>query len=155
MRSKLSLATSLGWCACALALLGGGGFPVRAGDMKLQALLLWGTDESRPRADKVCKPVEPDIRQKLKDLPLRWTNWFEVNRQDVALPQGITKQVTMSDKCQVQVRNIGGSDVGVSLIGKGKETLKRTQPLPKGEILFLGGNAPNSTSWLVGLRRIE
>jgi len=33
--------------------------------------------------------------------------------------------------------------------------VKRKQSLPKGEMLVLGGNAPNSTAWLVALKRIE
>jgi len=33
--------------------------------------------------------------------------------------------------------------------------VKRTQALPKGEILVLGGNAPNATAWLIILNRIE
>jgi len=45
--------------------------------------------------------------------------------------------------------------VEVSLIGKGKEVVKRTQALPKGEILVLGGNAPNATAWLVILKRTD
>ena len=43
----------------------------------------------------------------------------------------------------------------VALFGKGKETLRRMQNLPKGEMLVLGGNAPNATGWLVVLKRIE
>jgi hypothetical protein len=31
--------------------------------------------------------------------------------------------------------------------------LKRTQALPKGETLVLGGNAPNATSWFVVLKQ--
>ena len=50
---------------------------------------------------------------------------------------------------------MGGSKVEVVLYGKGKETLRRTQALPKGEMLLLGGNAPNATAWLVVLKRIE
>ena len=80
--------------------------------MKLQAFLLWGTDDSKPPEGKAYKPVEPDIRQKLKDLPLKWTNWFEVNRKDFAVPQGAIKEVPMSEKCQVNVKKLGGSEVG-------------------------------------------
>jgi hypothetical protein len=53
------------------------------------------------------------------------------------------------------VKKLAGSEVEVSLMGKGKEVVKRKQSLPKGEMLVLGGNAPNSTAWLVLLKRIE
>jgi len=132
-----------------------GEFRAQAADMKLQAFLLWGTDDTKPPQGKAYKPVEPDIMQKLKDLPLKWTNWFEVNRKDFAVPQGTTKEVPMSEKCQVNVSKISAHELEVSLIGKGKEVVKRKQALPKGEILVLGGNAPNSTAWLVVLKRID
>ena len=155
MRAKLIPATSLTWVGIALVLVACGEFRAQAADMKLQAFLLWGTDDAKPPEGKTYKPVEPDIIQKLKDLPLKWTNWFEVNRKDFAVPQDTTKEMPMSEKCQVKVRNINGHEVEVSLIGKGKEVVKRKQSLPKGEMLVLGGNAPNSTAWLVVLKRID
>lgn len=148
-------ATGLGWFSCALVLLSCAGLQAQGADMKLQAFLLWGTDDSKPREGKAYKPVEADVLQKLRELPLKWTNWFEVNRQDVTVPQGMVKDVPMSEKCQLKVSNINGAEVEVSLIGKGKEVVKRRQSLPKGEMLVLGGNAPNSTAWLVVLKRIE
>ena len=155
MRAKLIPATRLAWFATTLVLLAGAGFGAQAADMKLQAFLLWGTDDSKPPEGKAYQPVSPDIRQKLKDLPLKWTNWFEVKRVDFEVAQGATKEVTMSDKCQVNVSKLAGPELEVSLIGKGKEVMKRKQPLPRGEMLVLGGNAPNSTAWLVVLKRLE
>ena len=65
------------------------------------------------------------------------------------------KEVPMSAKCQLHVKRAGGAEIEVSLIGKGKEVVRQKQALPKGEMLVLGGNAPNSTAWLVVLKRIE
>jgi len=155
MRAKLIPATRLLWFSTALVLLAGAEIRAQAADMKFQACLLWGTDESKPPEGKAYKPVDPEISQKLKDLPLKWAHWFEVNRVDFAVPQGATKDVPISEKCQVSVKKLAGSEVEVSLVGKGKEVVKRKQSLPKGEILALGGNAPNSTAWLVVLKRIE
>jgi hypothetical protein len=61
----------------------------------------------------------------------------------------------LSDKCKIEVKHIDGKNIEVSLIGKGKPTVKVPQPLPKGDMLVLGGNAPDSTGWLVALKRIE
>ena len=155
MRAKVIPATGLVWFSIALVLLACGEIRAQPADMKLHAFLLWGADDSKPPEGKTYTPVEPDIKQKLKALPLKWTNWFEVNRVAFAVPQGATREVPMSDKCQVNVKKITGSEVEVSLIGKGKEVWKQKQSLPKGEILVLGGNAPNSTAWLVVLKRIE
>jgi hypothetical protein len=155
MRAKLIPATRLLWFSTALVLLFCAETRAQAADMKFQAFLLWGTDDSKPPEGKAYKPVDPEVSRKLKDLPLKWAHWFEVNRANFAVPQGATKEVPMSEKCQVNVKQLAGSEVEVSLVGKGKEVVKRTQSLPKGEMLVLGGNAPNSTAWLVVLKRIE
>ena len=123
--------------------------------MKFQAFLLWGTDDSKPPEGKAYRPVSPEISQKLKDLPLKWAHWFEVNRVDFAVPAGATKEVPVSEKCKLIVKRLADSELEVSLVGKGKEVVKRKQLLPRGEMLVLGGNAPNSTAWLVVLKRTE
>jgi len=155
MKAKLIPATSLLWLSAVLALLAGGELRAEAADTKFQAYLLWGTDDTKPPEGKSYKPVTADIKQKLKELPLKWANWFEVNRKDFAVSQNAANEVTMSEKCQLNVKKLAGSNVEVSLIGKGKEVVTRKQSLPTGEMLVLGGNAPNSTAWLVVLKRIE
>jgi hypothetical protein len=155
MRVNLIRATGLGWFSVALVLLGGGEFCAQAADMKLQAFLLWGTDDRKPPADKPYKPVGPEIREKLKALPLKWTNWFEVNRRDCTVRQTATTDVQMSERCRLKLRRIADAETEVSLIGRGREVVRRKQSLASGEILVLGGNAPNSTAWLVVLKRLE
>jgi hypothetical protein len=137
-----------------LALAGAESF-AGADNMKVQAFLVWGTNESKPPDGKAYNPVGADIQLKLKDLPLKWTNWFEVNRKEFVTPAGSVSKISMSDKCQILLSRTGPSDVEVGLIGKGKEVVRRRQSLPKGEMLVLGGNAPNATAWLVVLKRIE
>jgi len=154
MRANRILPNGLGWVVIALLLLACGQFSAQAAEMKLQAFLLWGTDDSKPPEGKTYTPVEPDIRQKLKDLPLKWTNWFEVNRKDCTLAQGETKEVPISEKCKLILTRAVGHELEVTLIGKGKEVVKRKQSLPRGEMLVLGGNAPNSTAWLIVFKRL-
>ena len=139
------------WLVVVLSLAVVTSIDVQAGDMKLEAQLIWGTNDAQS-PDPKHKPVDPDVRKKLGDLPLKWKYYFEVNRKEFAVPEGESRKVGMSKKCELEVKNLKGNKVEVSLVGKGE---KRTQPLPKGEILILGGNAPNSTSWLVTLKRVE
>jgi hypothetical protein len=127
----------------------------QAAELKLQTQLVWGTDDSKPPEGKDYKPVEPAIQKKLHELPLKWKNYFEVKRTDFTVAPAGTKKVPLSEKCELNVLNQSNSTVEVSLIGKGKEVVKRTQSLPKGEILVLGGNAPNASAWLVILKRLE
>jgi hypothetical protein len=124
------------------------------GEMKIEAQLIWATnDKEDPKLKQ--KPVASEIREKLKNLPLRWANYFEINKVAVEIPKGETRRAKMSEKCEVEIKNIDGTEVQVALIGKGDPVWKRVQSLPKDEILILGGNAPNETAWLVALKRIK
>ena len=161
MSAKLSRAPVLVWYLAALGLgllsatTSSAATPPAASNMKFQAYLLWGTDDAKPPEGKDHKPVSPEIQKKLSDLPLKWKNWFQVNEKSFFLSLGGSTNITMSDKCELRVKGLGDKNLEVSLIGKGKEVMKRTQLLPIGETLVLGGNAPNSTAWLVVLKRIE
>jgi hypothetical protein len=125
-----------------------------AENLKFEVQLLWGTNDKKSSDDK-HKPVEADIARKLKDLPLKWTNYFVVNQKSFQVAPSSTEKVPLSEKCALEVRNRGGSLIEVTHIGQGKEVWKGTQSLPKGEILVLGGNAPKATSWLVVLKRVN
>ncbi len=127
---------------------------LQAATLKLQVQLVWGTNDDHS-PDPKHKPVEAAVRAKLKELPLKWNNYFEVNRKDFELPPAGVSKVPLSEKCALEVKSLSGSKLEVTLIGKGKETLKRTQALPKGEVLVLAGTAPNATAWLVVLKRME
>src|ERR1051325_768152 len=124
------------------------------GDMKIEAQLIWATNDKEDPNPK-HKPVAPEIREKLKALPLKWANYFEVNKVAVEIPKGETRRAKLSDKCEVEIKNIDGTQIQVALIGKGDPVWKRIQSLPKDEILILGGNAPNATAWLAALKRIK
>ena len=125
-----------------------------AADLKLEAQLIWGTNDAKS-PDPRHRPVGRDVARKLRGSPFKWTNYFEVTRKQFAVPQGSTAKVTMSKDCEVSVRNLGGSSVEVSLFGKGQSVGKITQALPKGELLVTGGNAANFTAWFVVLRQAE
>lgn len=154
MRPRIRFtALLLGW-AVAIAIFSGSSLRLQAATLKLQAQLVWGTNDERS-PDPKHKPVEAAVKEKLKELPLKWSNYFEINRKNVEVPPTGATKVELSEKCQLEVRSMGGSKLELVLLGKGKETLRRTQALPKGEMLVLGGNAPNATAWLVVLKRIE
>jgi hypothetical protein len=155
MRAKKATAGTLFAVCAMLALLAALPAKSLGADMKLQAQLVWGTDDSKPPEGKNYKPVDPAIQKKIKDLPLRWKNYFEVKRTDFTIAPAGSAKVEISEKCSLAVQGHSNSLVEVSWIGKGREVLKRTQSLSKGEILILGGNAPNATAYLMVLRRIE
>jgi hypothetical protein len=141
--------------AWALPLLSADFSRAQAGQWKFEAQLVWATND-KISPDPKHKKVEPEIQQKLDKLPLKWANYFEVNRQEITLDKGGTNKVCLSPKCNLEIKVIQGKKVEVSLLNKKGEVLSRqTQPLPKGEVLVLGGEAPNATAWFVTLKRIE
>jgi hypothetical protein len=123
-------------------------------ELKVEAQLIWGTND-KESPDPKHKRVSEEVKKKLQDLPLKWTNYFEVNRKMLSIPVSGLKKEALSEKCAVEVKNLGKSKVEVCLIGKGEQVVKRTQDLPAGETLVLGGNAPNATAWLVFVKRVE
>jgi len=126
---------------------------VAADELKFHVHLVWATDDPNPPAGKDYKPIEPDIRKQIKAL--KWKNYFEVRHTDFALAPGTSKKVAISEKCSIDVKDLGNSSVEVVLIGKGKEVAKVKQTLRKGQILVPAGDAPNETAWLVILQRVE
>ena len=123
-------------------------------NLKIKAQLIWGTNE-KTSPNENHKPVGAELKNKLQELPLKWTNYFEVKNVIVEVPPGGSRKVPLSDKCELEFKDRGQSEIQVSHFGNGKHIGTRTQSLPKGETLILGGNAPGATSWLVVLRRLE
>jgi hypothetical protein len=154
MRLKPILPIGRGWQAALCLLVVFAAFAAQAKDLKFEAHLIWAANaEKSPNPNH--KPVDAEVRRKLSELPLKWKNYFEVNRkQFMVAPQGSAK-ASLSEKCSIGVTDVDGKHIEVSLIGKGEPVLRRTQPLASGEMLVLGGNAPDETGWLVVLKRIE
>ena len=132
-----------------------GELSVQSADLKFEAQLIWGTD-AKQSPDPKHKPVEPDIKKKLEGIPFKWGNYFVVNRTNFTVAAKGTNRVRLSEKCEIQVKDLGNSKIEVTHFGKGNEVWKGAQVLGKGEVFpVLGGNAPNSTAWLMVLKRLD
>jgi len=154
MKFRITSPAGPGWLAALFLLLAGALTTATAKDLKFQAYLVWAANTDKS-PDPRHKPVEEEVRRKLRELPLRWSNYFEVNRVTFVVPEGKSGTASLSEKCKIEVADVNGQHVEVSLIGKGEPVLKRTQPLAKGKMLVLGGDAPDSTGWLVVLKRTD
>ena len=129
------------------------GLYAQSANLKFQVQLVWATDDAKPPAGKDYKPVDPGLRKQIKAL--KWKNYFEVRHIDFAVVPGSTKKVAISEKCELDVRDLGNNNVEVVLFGKGKEVARVKQALPKGAILVPAGDAPNETAWLAILKRVD
>jgi hypothetical protein len=143
--ARLSLVSLLLWGGLAVA---------GAADLKLEALLIWGTnDEKSP--DPAHRPVDPALAKKLAALPFKWKNYFEVNRKIFTANDKDYTTNVMSKKCTIAVKDAGNSMIKVKMTGDGKEWHRQVKPLPKGETVIIGGDDKNQSAWLVVLRHQE
>src|SRR5258705_7425743 len=87
----------------------------QAGDaLAIQAQLVWGTNDPQS-PDFKHKPIDAELAKKLSKAPYRWKYYFEVKRLDTTLALNETKPLSMSDKCKIDIKNIGGNKVEVKL----------------------------------------
>jgi hypothetical protein len=121
-----------------------------AADIKLEAKLIWATnDQNSP--DPKHKRVAPELAKWL-EKHYAWKHYFLVEKKESVIAEGITGKFVMSDKCTVEVKNLGKNVVGANLIGEGKSYSKITLGLPAGESLGLAGDSRNDTAWFVVLK---
>jgi len=153
MTSKLKSTATLTRIVLGLFLLACAGLYAHSAELKFQVQLVWATDDDKPPAGKDYKPVDPVLRKQIKAL--KWKNYFEVRHIDFSVVPGSTKKVAISEKCELDVKDLGNNNVEVVLFGKGKEVARLKQALKKGDILVPGGDAPNETAWLAILKRVE
>jgi len=126
---------------------------VHAADLKLEATLVWGTnDEKSPDASH--KPVDTVYAKKLAKY-FKWKNYFEVNRQTVTIPSRQSKRLTMSKQCVIEITELEGEPIEVKLYGEGKLLNKFTKALTKGEIVAIAGDDKNESAWFVMIKEIE
>jgi hypothetical protein len=61
----------------------------------------------------------------------------------------------MSDKCEVEIKELEGPRVEYQLIGQGKPVLKAEANFAKGEKLCIAGEDKGRTAWFVVLTLLE
>jgi hypothetical protein len=120
----------------------------------MEARLVWGTNHEKPEDPKL-KPLDGTLAKKLKNLPLKFNNYFEVNRQAFTINDQEYKKVEMSKKCYIEVKDKGESRVTVKLYGEGKLVSRIDKPLPKGETAAIGGIGQDGGAWLVVVEPVE
>ena len=139
----------------AMALL----FPVAStraaetGDMTIESLLIWGTNDTKP--DPKLTPADPKLAAKLRNSPFKWDHYFQMKRETFRLKLNQEKTVTMSRNCNISVTNLKDEQIKFQLFGKGVLANTISQALPKGQLLVTGGDAENSTAWFVVLRQVD
>jgi hypothetical protein len=125
-----------------------------AAERKLEARLIWGTnDEKSPNPQH--KKLDADISKRLEAIPFKWKNYFEVNRQTIVINDQSYTRTRLSPECEIEIKDKGDSKVTVKLYGKGVLVKRVDKGLPKGEILNIGGDANGSNAWMILVRAAD
>jgi hypothetical protein len=150
---RLSLRLRIVLCVCLIGVIGWRTDQLLAGeskgDLKFEVQLIWGTNGEKP-ADKNLKEVEPRITEALKGI-FKWKNYFEVTQMNVVASKTI-QRLKLSDKCQVEIQNLGNSTVQIKLLGEGKCVHTRKEPITPGKLITIAGEDKNDTAWFVVLK---
>ena len=141
----------LGIVAIALGL---GFATASAAERKMEARLIWGTNGDKS-PDPLHKPLEGDLAKKLNEMPLKWKNYFEVTRKVFTVNDKVYTNIVMSKKCTIEVKDKGNNNVTVKLYGEGKQVNRVDKPLPKGEVLAIGGDDKGNNAWFITVRPVE
>src|SRR5882762_1319307 len=100
MRFKLLLATLLVWAGVAFMLGMAAEQPAKGKPLKFEVQLVWGTNDPQS-PDPKHKPVDPEVAKRLKQLPLKWSNYFVVNKKSLEMVVGAEKKEPLSEKCAI------------------------------------------------------
>ena len=140
-------------CLLALLLLVGGTLDSPAANLKLEAKLIWGTDDEKsPNPDH--KEVDPATKEKLRKV-FKWKNYFVVNREVKEVPSRSSNQFKLSQDCTIEIKELEGPKVEVKLIGKGKEVHKTTLTISKGQSVVYSGDDTNQSAWFVIITELD
>jgi len=125
----------------------------RAAELKLEAKLIWGTnDETSP--DPTHKLVDKEMSEKLRKV-FKWKNYLLVNRQKATIPSRSSRQIELSKKCTIEVTELQGPEVEVTLIGEGKLVNRTRHHLTKGEYFTIGGGDKNGCAWFIIVTELD
>lgn len=125
---------------------------VAATEVKLEAILIWGTNEATS-PDPSHKPVSEAMAKRLACF--KFSHYYEVSRKQFTLSAAGTGKTRLSKNCEVSVKKLEKGEFEVTLIGKGQPTTTIKKELKKGTSIVTGGNAANSTAWFVVVRQVD
>jgi hypothetical protein len=126
---------------------------VSAKELKLEAKLIWGTNEEKS-PEPAHKPIDPATAEKLRKV-FKWKNYFVVTNQVKMIPSRGSNRFDLSKQCVIEVTELEGAWVEVKLIGEGKEINKTKKTLNKGESFTYGKDDKNDNAWFVIITELD
>ena len=121
--------------------------PANAEQIKVEGRLIWGTNDEK-FSDPKFKPVDAATNEKLTNI-FQWKRYFEVSRKTTVVPSRGAGKLEMSKKCVIEITELEGPKVEVTLIGEGNPVNKTVKPLSRGESFTLAGDCKDGSAWFV------
>jgi hypothetical protein len=120
-----------------------------AGDLKLEAELIWGANAAPATVNNTL--ADPKLAATLRRNNFKWTNYYLITNLTASIPLNQTRDLRMSDRCTLVIRNLGSSRVAVDFMGQGRQVSKGTNTLP---CIYSGAKA-DDTAWFITLRSLD
>ncbi len=124
-----------------------------AANLKLEAKLIWATDE-KESPDPKHKPLDAATSASLRKT-FKWKNYFEVNRVVKPVPSRSSSRFELSKKCMLEIKELEGPKIEVKFIGDGKDVHKTTYTIAKGVPVIYSGDDKNQSAWFVIITELE
>ena len=86
-----------------------------AGDLKLEAKLIRGANGGAAPVNS--NAVDPALAASLRHN-FKWTNYYEITNLAAVIPLNQSRDVRLSDRCTLKIKNLGSSRVAVDCIGQ-------------------------------------
>ena len=118
----------------------------------VEAILVWATHVAKTN-DASLKELEPQLVKKLRKT-YKWDLYYEVKRKEATVSGKELTKLPISEKCTLELKNLGEQRFEVHLIGKGKPVSRTVDSLAHGHIIILGGDDKNDTAWLIVIRQV-
>ena len=129
--------------------------PAFAANVKVEAKLIWGTNDDHDYSkDKKHKRVDDATTAKLRAC-FKWKNYWEVNSKTSSIPSRGTVALKMSEPCTIKITELEGPKVEIEVVGKGKPVTRAVKPLVKGELTTIGGEDKNGSAWFILITQLE
>ena len=124
--------------------------PALAANLKMEAKLVWGSNEP----SKSHKPVDAAVAEKLQAC-FKWKYYYLINTVVQDIPSRETRKLKVSDQCTLEITELEGPKIEVKVIGKGVPVSKTVKQIVKGESITIGGDAENKCAWFIVLTQLE
>jgi hypothetical protein len=120
--------------------------------LRLEAVLVWGTHVAKTN-DANLKELEPQLAKKFHKA-YKWDFYYEVRRKEATISGKDLTKVPISEKCALEIKDLGDERVDVKLIGKGKPVSRSVESLAHGHLMIVAGEDKNDTAWFVVIRQL-